>query len=206
MTTLPNPPEVPGPTSPTLAQVDPPPSLLRAGARILLAVIVTSLVIAAFVYFGRNRPVANGEVARISVFPVHTTIRNGAGAPGMAGQDEKYDQLLVFTLVRVHNQSSAPLNIDDLWAIVTFANGESRRSLAASEKDFDRVFAAYPQLAPLRMDPLRRHASIAPGESADGLLLFNYPFGRDQWDTRKSFDVTVSFANARELVLRGPQG
>ncbi len=206
MTTLPNLPGAQG-SGPNLAPSDPPLNWTRIGLRILLAVVIACLVIAAFVYFGRSRPTAQGEVARISVFPVHTTIRGGiAGAPGMAGQDENYDQLLVFTIVRVHNLTKEPLNIYDMVGVVTFPDGDSRRSLAASDSDFNRVFAAYPQLAPLRMDPLRRHATIAPGESTDGLLIFNYPFGRQQWDTRKAFTVTVSFANARELILRAPQG
>lgn len=204
MTTLPNPPGVSG-SGPNLGQYDARPHFGRVLLRIVLAVIVVCLVIAAFVYFGRSRPAANGEVARISVFPVHTTIHGGLGTAGMAGQDENYDQILVFALVRVRNLTQSPINIDDLWAVVTLPNGETRRSLASSENDFGRVFAAYPQLTPLRMDPLRRHTIIQPGEGADGLVVFNYPFGRDQWDARKSFEVTVSFANARELILRAPK-
>ncbi len=206
MTTSSNLPDVDG-VGPKLAQVDPPPSLARTGLRIVLAALFVSLAITAYFYFGRRTPESTGEVVRLSEFPVHTLIRGAvAGAPGMVGQDENYDQLLVFALVRLHNQSKAPLKVDDMWATIKLPNGEIRRSLAASDSDFKRVFAAYPQLSPIRIEPLRRDIAIAPGDSIDGLLVFNYPVTRAQWDTRQTMDVTISFANARELTLRAPQG
>jgi hypothetical protein len=191
----------------TAYQTDLHPSPGRFALRIVLAILIPCSVIAAVVYFGRTRPDAGGEVARVSVFPIDAHIHGAVpGATGMAGAEETYHQLLVFTLVRVRNLTNAPLRIDDFWAVVNLPNGDSDRSLAASDRDFDRVFDAYPQLTPIKMDPLRRDISIPPGGSVDGLLVFNYPISQQQWATRKSFNVTVSFANAREVTLRGPQG
>ncbi len=190
---------------PRLAQIDPPRSLGRLAVRVVLAALVVCAAIAAYVLLGQKPPAAAGDVARISVFPVHTTIHGKVdGAPGMAGEDEVYDQLLVLAHVRVHNQSKEPITVDDAWATLTLPNGEMRRSLAASDTDFERVFAAYPQLAPIRMDPFRRDVTIQPGDSIDGLLVFNYPLDPAQWSNRKSMTVTVSFANARELTMRAP--
>ena len=206
VTTSSNLPEIAG-SGPNIAPVDPPRSVGRIALRILLATLLVCAVIAAYVLLGQKPPMATGDVARVSVFPVHTTIHGGAaGAPGMPGQDEVYDQLLVMAHVRVHNQSKEPISVDDAWATVTLPNGETRRSLAASDTDFQRVFAAYPQLAPIRMDPFRRDVTIQPGESVDGMLVFNYPMDDQQWASRKAMTVTVSFANARELTMRAPPG
>jgi hypothetical protein len=205
VTTSSNLPEIDG-SGPNIAQFDPPPSVGRIALRVLLAALLVCAVIAAYVLLGQKPPMATGEVARISVFPVHTTIHGGAPGPGMAGQDEVYDQLLVMAHVRVHNQSKEPINVDDAWATVTLPDGETRRSLAASDTDFQRVFAAYPQLGPIRMEPFRRDVTIQPGESVDGMLIFNYPLDEHQWASRKALTVTVSFANARELTMRAPPG
>jgi hypothetical protein len=192
-------------SGPRLAQIDPPRSVGRLALRIALAALLVCAAIATYVLLGQKPPAATGDVARISVFPVHTTIHGKMeGAPGMAGEDEVYDQLLVLAHVRVHNQSKDPITVDDAWATVTLPNGDTRRSLAASDTDFQRVFAAYPQLAPIRMDPFRRDVTIQPGDSIDGMLVFNYPMNAADWGSRKAMTVTVSFANARELTMRAP--
>jgi hypothetical protein len=112
--------------------------------------------------------------------------------------------LLVFAHVRLHNPNTAPITLEDDWAVVTLPNGETRRSLGASGADFDKVFQAYPQLAPLRMDPLRRDVQIQPGQSVDGLVVFSYPLSREQWDARKSMQVTISFNGAKDVTLNAP--
>ncbi|MGI8771260.1 MAG: hypothetical protein ACR2JE_07475 [Acidobacteriaceae bacterium] len=208
VTTSSNPPQIDDAgrdIGPRLAQIDPLRSFGRLAVRVVLAAVLVCAAITMYVLLGQKPPAATGDVARISVFPVHTTIRGKVdGAPGMAGEDEVYDQLLVLAHVRVHNQSKQPITVDDAWATLTLPNGEMRRSLAASDGDFQRVFAAYPQLAPIRMDPFRRDVTIQPGDSIDGMLVFNYPLDATQWGSRKGMTVTVSFANARELTMRGP--
>ena len=191
---------------PRLAQVDPPVSLARVALIVLLALVIPCVAIWVYMRFDRKPVTATGEVARLAIYPVHTKIHGAfPDAPGMAGQDEAYDQILVLAHVRLRNDNSTPLTIDDDWGMVTMKDGETRRSLGASGPDFDRVFAAYPQLAPLRMDPLRRNTQIPAGGSMDGLVIFSYPLTREQWDSRKSMAVTVSFANARELTIPANQ-
>jgi hypothetical protein len=162
-------------------------------------------VVVAWVRFEKKTPVATGDVARIAIYPVQARITGGnAGTPGMQGQDQIINQLLVFAHVRLHNPNTAPITIVDDWAIVTLPNGETRRSLGASSTDFDKVFQAYPQLAPLRMDALRRDIQIQPGQSVDGLVVFSYPLSREEWDSRKSMQVTISFNGAKDVTLNAP--
>jgi hypothetical protein len=192
---------------PNLAQVDEPTNYGRLALRVLLAIIIASLAIGAWVRFERQTPTATGEIARIAIYPVQARIAGGAaGTPGMAGQDEIVNQLLVLAHVRLHNPNSTPITIEDDWGIITLPDGETRRSLGASASDFDKVFQAYPQLAPLRMDPLRRDLQIQPGQSVDGLVVYSYPLSREQWDSRKSMQVTVSFAGAKDVTFNAPRG
>jgi hypothetical protein len=188
-----------------LSQVDEPTNFGRLALRALIALIITSLIVVIWVRFGRKTPVATGEIARIAIYPVQAKITGGAaGTPGMQGQDEVVNQLLVFAHIRLHNPNTAPISIVDDWAVVTMPDGETRRSLGASTADFDKVFQAYPQLAPLRMDALRRDIQIQPGQSVDGMVVFSYPISREEWDKRKSMQVTISFNGAKDVTLNAP--
>jgi hypothetical protein len=188
-----------------LSQIDEPTNYGRLALRILIALIISALVVVAWVRFGRKTPVATGEIARVNIFPVQARITGGAaGTPGMQGQDQIVNQLLVFAHVRLHNPNSAPITIVDDWAVVTSPDGETQRAIGASQVDFNKVFLAYPQLAPVRMDPLRRDLKIQPGQSVDGLVVFSYPLSREDWDKRKSMQVTISFNGAKDVTLTAP--
>lgn len=189
-----------------LSQVDEPTNFGRLALRALIALILTSLIVVIWIRFGRKTPVATGEIARVAIYPVQAKIAGGAaGTPGMQGQDEIVNQLLVFAHVRLRNPNRAPITIVDDWAVVTLPDGSTQRSLGASTADFDKVFQAYPQLAPVRMDALRRDLQIQPGQSVDGMVIFSYPISREQWDSRKSMQVTISFNGAKDVILNAPR-
>jgi hypothetical protein len=38
----------------------------------------------------------------------------------------------------------------------------------------------------------------------DGLVVFSYPLSREQWDARKSMQVTISFNGAKDVTLDAP--
>ena len=190
-----------------LSQVDEPTNYGRLALRVAIALVISSLVVFIWVRFGRKTPVATGDVARVAIYPVQAKITGGAaGTPGQEGQDEIINQMLVFAHVRLHNPNTAPITIEDDWALVTLPDGNTRRSLGASVVDFDKVFQAYPQLAPMRMDPLRRNTEIPPGQSVDGLLVFSYPLSQDEWNKRKSMQVTITFKGAKDVTLNAPAG
>jgi len=191
-----------------LSQIDDEPTNYgRLAVRILIALVISALAVVAWVRFERKTPVATGEVARVSIYPVQAKITGGAaGTPGMQGQDEIINQMLVFAHVRLHNPNSAPITIVDDWAVITLADGQTSRSMAASQVDFEKVFQAYPQLAPMRMDPLRRDLKIEPGQSVEGLIVFSYPLSRDDWTKRKAMQVTVTFNGAKDVTLNAPAG
>jgi hypothetical protein len=188
-----------------LAQIEEPINYGRVALRVLLALVISSLVVLAWVRFGRKTPVATGEIARVAIYPVQAKITGGAaGNAGEQGQDEIINQLLVFAHVRLNNPNKAPITVVDDWAVITMPDGNTERSLGASQVSFDKVFQAYPQLAPLRMDPLRRDAQIQPGQSVDGLVVFSYQLSKEQWEKRKSMQVTITFNGAKDVTLSAP--
>jgi hypothetical protein len=73
--------------------------------------------------------------------------------------------------------------------------------VAASDKDMDRVFQAYPSLSYLRGDPIPRDITLSPGQSAEGLAIFNYPITKEQWDTLQTAKVVVQFMHQKNLEI-----
>jgi hypothetical protein len=122
----------------------------------------------------------------------------------MQGGSEPFDQLLVLAVVQVRNQTDIPLFMQDISATLTTADGAQHENVAASSSDFDRVFQAFPALASYRSQPFDRTATIAPGQSVQGLAIFNFPVSRQQWDARKSGNVVVSFMHQNNLLIGFP--
>ena len=189
--------------TPDLAQIDPPGGFGRIALRVIAAAILASALVAGWFYFGQRKPIASGDVARITLYPIHNAMSGGAGEQGMAGQSQSYDQLIVFTQIHVHNLSKAPITILELQGNVTMQDATESTSLAASQNDTNRLSGAYPQLSPLRMDPLLRNTVIQPGQTAEGMLVFNYSMNKAQWEQRKKFAVNVTFDNGMIIHLDG---
>jgi hypothetical protein len=189
--------------APALAQVDPGGGFGRIALRVIAAAILAGALVAGWFYYGQRKPIANGDVARITLYPIHNAMSGGSDQEGMAGQNQSYDQLIVFTQIHVHNLSSAPITILELQGNLTMQDATESTSLAASQNDSNRLFGAYPQLSPLRLDPLLRNTVIQPGQTAEGMLVFNYSMNKAQWEQRKKFEVNVTFDNGMIIHLDG---
>jgi hypothetical protein len=164
------------------------------------AFVIVVLAIAAYVYFNDKPPVHAGQVLSVNVYPIHRDFKAGDSTEGLAGQGDTYDELLVLADVRIENQTTIPLFLHDMWGVVDLQNEEDR-SLAASQSDFTKVFTAYPDLRPLRKDPLQRDLTLQPGQQVEGMMVFNYQISKEQWDARSGMDLTVSFLHQKPLLL-----
>jgi hypothetical protein len=173
--------------------------------RVIAAAVITLLVIAAYVYFNEKPPVVTGEILHLSAYPIHRESHASIFATrSTAPAENTFDQVIVIADVRVHNQSQGPVFLSDMSALVKLPTEEDR-SLAAIPSDYNRVFIAYPQLAPMKQQPLLRDTTIPAGATAEGQLVFNYPLTKEQWDQRHSLDITLSFLHQKDLVLPAPQ-
>jgi hypothetical protein len=196
--------ELSGP-GPHLAQVDPPHPFKSALKTIIIAAIVVSIALGLYVYLGQKPPVAAGEILTMNLYPVHALVNNGGGAEGMPGQGEYYDQLLILAKIRIRNQTDIPLFLQDISATIKLPDGSEQVNVTASDKDMDRVFQAYPSLSYLRADSIRRDVTLTPGQSVQGLTIFNFPITKEQWDTLQSAKVVVSFMHQKNLELLLPR-
>ncbi len=193
--------EVVGPT-PKMAQVDPPHPFKSILKTLVIAAIVVTIALGLYVYLGQKPPVASGEVLATTVYPIHTVIRAGGGTQeGMAGSAESYDQLLILSKIRIRNQTDIPLFLQDIRSAIKLPDGSEQENVAASDKDMDRVFQAYPSLSYLRAPAMGRDITLSPGQSAEGLAIFNYPITKEQWDKLQSAKVVVSFMHQKNLEL-----
>jgi hypothetical protein len=196
--------EVSGP-GPHLAQVDPPHPFRSALKTLIIAAVVVSIAIGLYVYLGQKPPVASGSILTMNLYPVHTLVNSGGGADGMQGSGEYYDQLLILTKIKITNQTDIPLFLQDVSSTIKLPDGSEQTNTTASDKDMDRVFQAYPSLAYLRSDSIHRDITLSPGQSVQGLAVFNYPITQEQWNTLQSAKVVVSFMHQKNLEMMLPR-
>ena len=191
---------------PNLAQVDPPHPLRSAFKTIVIAAILVSIALGSYVYLGQKPPVAAGEILTMRLYPVHTLINNGGGGDtGMQGTGEYYDQLLILVKIKVRNQTDIPLFLQDVAAKIQMPDGSEQVNVTVSDRDMNRVFQSYPSLGYLRTDPVHRDITMNPGDSVQGLTIFNFPITKEQWDTLQAAKVVVSFMHQKDLELVLPR-
>jgi hypothetical protein len=198
--------EVLGP-GPNLAQVDPPHPFRSALKNIVIAAVAVSIAIGLYVWIGQRPPVAAGDILTMNLYPVHTLINNGGGGgdSGMAGTAEYYDQLLILAKVKIRNQTDIPLFMQDISAAIKMPDGSEQVNVTASDKDMDRVFQAYPSLNYLRTASIPRDTTLTPGQSVQGLAIFNFPITKEQWDSLQTAKVVVSFMHQKNLEIVLPR-
>jgi hypothetical protein len=165
----------------------------------VIAAIVVTVGITLFLLADRKPPVAAGEVTQVWVHPVHT-LSTPHDAAGVQGPSELFDQDLVFSHLRVRNQSAEPIVVKDLMTNVTLADG-IHSSYAATATDYDRIFVAYPELAGLHSTSLSSNTIIQPGQTLDGMIVSAFHVTKEQWAAQKDMSFTVDFKFHPSLVL-----
>jgi hypothetical protein len=173
------------------------------------AFIFVVLAIGAYVWIYNKPPVHAGDVLSVSIYPIHRQLStgpiDGSRTEGVQGSGDTYDEVIVLVEVLIKNQTSIPLFLHDMSAVVDLPDGQQERSLAALPGDFAKVFVAYPDLKPLRQDPLPRDLTLEPKQQVKGMLIFNYPISKAQWDSRNGMDITMIFLHQKALVLHVPR-
>jgi len=174
-------------------------------AKLLFAAGAIAIAVAAVLWFSEKPAAAAGEVTHVTAYPIHRVSNSALDAqPRAAKVENTFDQMIVLAQVRLRNANKIPIYLSDISAVVTLP-AEQDRSFAASPSSYNRLFVAYPELRPAKGQPLLRDAAIAPGETVEGQLVFNYAITQAQWNARKSLDVTISFVHQNDLTLTAPQ-
>ena len=166
----------------------------------LTATVVMASAIAIYVIVGQKPPDATGEIVAVWAHPQHIET-SGFDSSGAPMPKEIVDEVLVFTQVRLHNQSDHPLFLLNVLTNATLNDG-IHSSYAASKTDYDRVFIAYqgltvphgPALAPLETE-------LEPGQTVEGTIVSAFKLSKEQWDARKKLDYTFGFRYHPNLVV-----
>ncbi len=178
-------------------------SLTKGSSHVVLAsltaAVLVTVAIAAYVLIGEKPPAATGEVLEVWAHPMHS-VTPAFDAGGATMPQESFDQVLVFARVRLHNQSRQPLFLHQIVTNVTLDDG-IHSSYAAMPSEYERVFAAYPQLAPWHDATLSSDTSLDPGQTREGTFVSSYRLTKQQWDARKSLNFTFSFRYQPILTL-----
>jgi len=165
----------------------------------IAAVVVTS-AIAIYFMTGQKPPVATGEIVEVWAHPQHTE-SSGFDASGAPIPRESFDQVLVFTHVRLHNQSSEPLFLHNVMTNVKLDDG-IHSSYAATAVDYDRIFLAYQNMPVPHGKALpTTEATIAPGQTLEGEFASSFRMNKQQWDARKDLNFTFALRYQPSLVL-----
>jgi len=167
-----------------------------------IAGIVVTLAIAIYVYAGQTPPVAVGQILAVTAHAMHVETK-GFDANGAPIPRETFDQVYVFTKVKLTNQSKGPLFLTNMTTNALLADG-IHSSYAASASDYDRVFVAYPDMPVERDTPLKLDATIEAGQTVEGTVVSAFKLTKQDWDARKGLNFTFGFQYQPNLVLTPP--
>jgi hypothetical protein len=181
--------------------------LTKGTSHIVMATVIAAIVVtiagAIYVIHGNKPPVSAGDVTRVVAHSMHRET-SGLDASGRPMPKDDFDQVLVFTHIKLHNQSKDPLFLRQMLTNVTLDDGV-HTSYAASPYDYGRLFQAYPELAGLKGKPIPTEETIPAGEWVEGDFVSSFRMTKAQWDARKALDYNVSFRYQPDLKLK-PSG
>jgi hypothetical protein len=177
--------------------------LTKGSSHVLWAGLIAAVVVSALITFyfisGQKPPAATGEIEQVWVHPQHTGT-SGFDANGAQMEKESFDQVYVFALVKLHNQSDKPLFVHSIMTNATMDDG-IHTSYAATAADYDRVFLAYPNLPVPHGKALSPQATIDPGQTVEGTVVSAFRMTKEQWDARKGLDFTFAIQYQPDLTV-----
>ena len=165
----------------------------------VIAAVVVTIAIAVYVIAGQKPAMAIGDVLSVVAHPQHTE-SSGFDANGSPMIKDDFDQMLVFTRVRLHNQSTSPLFVEKIQVDVTLADGV-HTAYARSPGEYDQVFLAYPGIPVQHDSAMPLTPTLDPGQTIEGTFVANFGVSKAEWDARTGLNYTVSFRYQPSLVL-----
>jgi hypothetical protein len=165
----------------------------------VIAGVLVSAAIAIYFVVGYKPPAASGEIEQVWVHPQHTET-SGFDANGAPMAKESFDQIYVFALVKLHNQSPQPLFVHSVMTNATLADG-IHTAYDAAVSDYDRIFLAYPNLPVPHGPALSPQTTIAPGQTVEGTVVSAFHLTKDQWDAHRDLNFTFAIQYQPDLRL-----
>lgn len=173
-------------------------------APVLLAFLILGIVLALLIRFTPHRT-ADLTITHTAVYPVHTVFTSDSI---VVGNQHSEDNLYVLTNLRIDDRLRLPLFLKDFTATLTTAEGEEITTSAVEQRDLENVYTSFPELRTLATEPLLRETMIAPGQSAQGMVLLRFPVTQAVWDHRRNAMLNVDLYHQGEqqvLIGRGSE-
>jgi hypothetical protein len=167
----------------------------------IAAAVVVTVVIAIYVIAGEKLPVADTQILDIWAHPMHE-LTPAFDASGAGQSQESFDQVLVFTHVRMRNQTKGPVFLHQIMTNVTLNDGSVDTSYATTASQYERIFLAYPDLRPWHAAPINTELTLEPGQTVEGTFVSSFRMAKDQWDGRKALDFGFEFRYQPEVKVK----
>jgi hypothetical protein len=165
----------------------------------IAALVLVSAAIGIFFLTNRERKLAHGEITESWVHPVHV-LTPAYDANGDAIPQQEFDQVLVFSHVRLKNVSDKPLYLTRVLVNATLDDG-LHTSYAASNSDYEKIFLIYPALKAFKRQGLPLDATMEPGQTIEGEFAASFKVAKAAWDARKDLNFTFQFRYQPDLAL-----
>ncbi|MEO8734980.1 MAG: hypothetical protein ABI380_00420 [Edaphobacter sp.] len=169
-------------------------------APVLIAFLLLGIAIA-LVIRHTPRQAVDLTLTHTAVYPTHTVFKSDSI---VIGSDKSEDDLYVVATLRVEDPLHLPVFLKDFTATLTTADDQQITTSAAEEKDLPNIYTSFPALKPLVSPPLRRETLIAPGTSAEGMVLLHFPITQDVWNHRKSAVLNVDLYHEGDFPITIP--
>jgi hypothetical protein len=151
---------------------------------VAIALIVVAIVVGVIAFVERSKPVAQGGIDAV-----------------FASQPANMTNTMIALQVTVTNVGDKALYIKSISANLKTDQGDQSDD-AASPSDYDRYFAAYPDLRQHSTQPLTVETKIMPGAQQKGTVLVAFPVTEQQFSARKDLSVTIVPYDQNSIVLR----
>lgn len=169
-------------------------------APVLIAFLLLGIAIALVIRYTPARTV-DLAISHTAVYPAHTVFKSDSI---VVGSDRSQDDLYVLTTLRVDDPLHLPIILKDFTATLTTADGQQITTGAVEEKDLPSVYTSFPVIKSLASKPLLRETLIAPGTSAEGMVMLHFPVTQTVWDHRKSAILNVDLYHAGVFPIAIP--
>ncbi len=169
-------------------------------APVLIAFVVLGIVLALVLRYTPHRT-ADLTITKTAVYPAHTVFKSDSI---LVAREQAQDDLYVIVNLRVDDRLNLPIFLKDFTATLTTVDGEELHANATEQQDFEAVYGAFPALKKFASSPLLRETLIAPGKSAEGMVLLHFPVTAEVWDRRKSAILNVNLYHQGPIAITIP--
>lgn len=173
---------------------------------VVIAFVVLGIVLAGYLLGTHKPPKYTGSVVKAVVFPVHveSSDTGEAGFREFNTTVEKRDQVVILVRIQLKNESQKPIYIKGISATLPAASGnadEDKEDQAAPAGDYDRIFEAYPALAPERALPIVAETKMEAGAQLEGAEIFSFSMPLEEFQKSKPLAINVNLYDHDPVTL-----